>query len=52
MIDQDKYTARSMAKKYLDSCDENAILFSIGDNDTFAFGMHKKLKATEQMFEL
>jgi hypothetical protein len=32
----DKYTAESMAKKYLDSCAENAILFSIGDNDTFA----------------
>ena len=32
----DKYTARAMAKKYLDSCAENAILFSIGDNDTFA----------------
>ena len=31
-----KYTAESMAKKYLDSCAENAILFSIGDNDTFA----------------
>lgn len=31
-----KYTANSMAKKYLDSCAENAILFSIGDNDTFA----------------
>ncbi|MFD2552087.1 DUF2723 domain-containing protein [Bizionia sediminis] len=31
-----KYSARSMAKKYLDSCGENAILFSIGDNDTFA----------------
>ena len=31
-----KYTANSMAKKYLDSCEENAILFSIGDNDTFA----------------
>ncbi|WP_308993110.1 DUF2723 domain-containing protein [Mariniflexile litorale] len=32
----DKYTARSMAKMYLDSCDENGILFTIGDNDTFA----------------
>ena len=31
-----KYTALAMAKKYLNSCDENAILFSIGDNDTFA----------------
>ncbi len=30
-----KYTALSMAKKYLDSCGENGILFSIGDNDTF-----------------
>jgi len=31
-----KYTAEAMAKKYLDSCGENGILFSIGDNDTFA----------------
>jgi len=32
----DRYTAQSMGKMYLDSCDENAILFTIGDNDTFA----------------
>ncbi|SDG63905.1 glycosyltransferase family 117 protein [Psychroflexus sediminis] len=31
-----KYTTLAMAKKYLDSVDKNAILFTIGDNDTFA----------------
>jgi len=30
-----KKTALSMARKYLESCAPNAILFSIGDNDSF-----------------
>ncbi|WP_347923022.1 DUF2723 domain-containing protein [Pontimicrobium sp. SW4] len=30
-----KETANSMARKYLESCAPNAILFSIGDNDSF-----------------
>ncbi len=31
----EKYTAQAMARQYLESCAPNAILFSIGDNDSF-----------------
>ncbi len=40
----DKYTAKSMAKMYLDSCGKDGILFSIGDNDTFALWYEQEIE--------
>ena len=51
----DRYTAQSISKAYLQSIDEDkdAMIFTIGDNDTFArYGMLKKLRSLEQMLEL
>ncbi len=30
-----RYLARDIARNYLESCDEDAILYTVGDNDTF-----------------
>ncbi|HAV54246.1 MAG TPA: hypothetical protein DCX41_04855, partial [Aequorivita sp.] len=43
-----RYTAQSMAKMYLDSCDKNAILFTIGDNDTFALWYAQNIEGYRQ----
>ena len=44
----DRYTALAMAKMYLDSVDENAILFTIGDNDTFALWYAQQIEGYRQ----
>lgn len=43
-----RYTAQSMGKMYLDSCDKNAIIFTIGDNDTFALWYAQNVEGYRQ----
>ena len=43
-----RYTAQSRGKMYLDSCDEQAILFTIGDNDTFALWYAQNIEGYRQ----
>ncbi len=43
-----RYTAQSMGRMYLDSCDENGIIFTIGDNDTFALWFAQNIEKYRQ----
>ncbi len=43
-----RYTANAMGKMYLDSCDPNALLFTIGDNDTFALWYQQNIEHYRQ----
>ncbi|MCH9659635.1 MAG: DUF2723 domain-containing protein [Bacteroidetes bacterium] len=43
-----RYTANAMGKMYLDSCDKDAILFTIGDNDTFALWYQQNIEQYRQ----
>ena len=43
-----RYTANAMGKMYLDSCDPDALLFTIGDNDTFALWYQQNVEHYRQ----
>lgn len=43
-----RYTAQAMGRMYLDSCDKNGIIFTIGDNDTFALWYAQNVEGYRQ----
>lgn len=43
-----RYTAAALAKNYLDSVDENGIIFTIGDNDTFPLWYVQEIEGYRQ----